>query len=142
MWAIQGDLNEPSAALSSPEWSGFDAAIISMALHHVADPAAFLVQLRQRVRRGGSLVIVDWLRDTEAPDRANEEADPKYREGDMLRLPEGMSIWPGFSAREVGAIVAAAGCADVEVRVYPEPIETPAEMQGYDRMFIARATVL
>ncbi|KAI0126685.1 S-adenosyl-L-methionine-dependent methyltransferase [Xylariales sp. AK1849] len=140
MWAIQGDITGPSAVLSSPEWFGFDAAIISMGLHHVVDPAGFLIRLRHRVRQNGTLIIIDWLRHTETANRAYD--DHKYHEGDMTKLPEGMSIWPGFSTGEVHAIVTAAGCADVEVRVYPEHIDTPSELQGYDRMFIAKATVL
>ena len=70
MFAIQGDLNDPQLVLSEPEWSEFDAAIISMALHHVKDPVGFLSRLRKRVRRGGALVVVDFLQQSSTPTAA------------------------------------------------------------------------
>lgn len=140
MWAIQGDINEPDAAISTPEWSGFDVAIISMALHHVKDPADFMIRLRQRVRQGGTLVIIDWLRHVETAD--NTDGNSTYNVADMTKLPEGMSIWPGFSIREVHSILTTAACTAFEVKVYPESIDTPSGMRGYNKMFIARATVL
>lgn len=146
MFAIQGNLNDPQPVLSEPKWSEFDVAIISMALHHVKDPVSFLRLLRQRVKRGGAVVVVDWLQQsstTEGSQTAqHREGKNKYDAADMTRLAQGPKIWPGFSIHDIHADMSAAGCTNVDVRVYPEAIDVPEAMQGYKRMFIAKATVL
>ena len=143
MFAIQGDLNDPQPVLSEPEWFEFDAAIISMALHHVKDPVGFLTRLRQRVKRGGALVVVDWLQQSSTADGSHAFEHPggdhKYNTANMTKLSQG---WPTFSIHDIHADMTAAGCTDVDVREYPEPIDAPEQMQGYNRMFIAKATVL
>ncbi|KAF2183040.1 S-adenosyl-L-methionine-dependent methyltransferase [Zopfia rhizophila CBS 207.26] len=146
MFAIQGDLNYPQPVLSEPEWSEFDAAIISMALHHVKDPVGFLARLRQRVKQDGALVVVDWLQQSSTTDGSHAAerrgGDHKYDAADMAKLSQGPKIWPGFSIHDIHADMTAAGCTDVDVREYPEPIDAPEQMLGYDRIFIAKATVL
>lgn len=132
MLAIQGDLNDPQDSLTQPEWFDFDAAIISMALHHVQDPASLLKRLRQRVKHSGSLVVIDWLQQSGHDTPANTG---------MTRLSEGPKIWPGFSINDIKSHFNAAGCTDVDVVVFSEPIEAPKEMEGYSRMFIAKAKV-
>lgn len=133
MLAIQGDLNDPSDTLTQPEWFDFNAAIISMALHHVQDPSRLLKRLQKRVKRGGSLVVIDWLQQSETDGRASTD------EARMTRLSGGPKIWPGFSIDDIKSHFNAAGCVDVDVVVYPEPIDAPKEMEGYNRMFIAKA---
>ncbi|KAM0713944.1 hypothetical protein Q7P37_010907 [Cladosporium fusiforme] len=135
MLAIQGDLNDPQAQLAQPEWFDFDAAIVSMALHHVQDPVELLKRLRQRVRCGGSVIVIDWLQ------QSDHDASTDKHEARMTRLSEGPSIWPGFSMDDIKNHFSAAGCTDIDVVVYSEPIEAPTEMQGYSRMFIAKAKV-
>ncbi|KAL3475918.1 hypothetical protein BJX99DRAFT_258996 [Aspergillus californicus] len=61
MFAIQGDLYDPQPVLNQ-DWTDFDTCIISFALHHTKDPVDMLTRLRQRLRKGGTLVIVDFLR--------------------------------------------------------------------------------
>lgn len=133
MLAIQGDLNDPRDILAQPEWFDFDAAIISMALHHAQGPSKLLKRLQQRVKRGGSLVVIDWLQQSENNGTASTD------EARMTRLSEGPKIWPGFSINDIKSHFNAAGCIEGDVVVYPEPIEVPKEMEGYNRMFIAKA---
>jgi len=147
MLAIQGDLDDPQPPLTEPSWFDFDAAIISMALHHVKNPVAFLARLRQRVKVGGSLIVVDWLQQSAESNHTGTEdetgmADSKYAAADMTRLSEGPKIWPGFSIHDIHADLEAAGCSEVSVIEYPEEIDAPKEMQGYSRMFIAKAKVV
>jgi SAM-dependent methyltransferase len=135
MLAIQGDLNDLQDLLTQPEWSNFDAAIISMALHHVQNPADLLKRLCQRVKRGGSIVVIDWLQ------QSGRDASANTEEGRMTRLSEGPKIWPGFSVEDIEKYFKAAECNEVDVVVYFEPIDVPSEMEGYGRMFIAKGRV-
>lgn len=147
MLAVQGDLTEPQPPITEPEWFQFDAAIISMALHHVQDPTAFLTRLRQRTKREGSLVVIDWLQQSAEPSSVGTEdeiraADRKYDAADMTRQAAGLKTWPGFSIHDIHADLQAAGCIGIEVIEHPEAIDVPKEKQGYSRMFIAKAKVL
>lgn len=139
MFAIQGDLTQPHADLSNPGWTGFDAAIISMALHHVREPGEFLKLLRQRIRPGGVLVVIDFLQVSGSESGSQKGSSDT---GTMTKLEEGMKIWPGFSLDAIHAHMSSAGCKDVEVRLYPEPIEAPSEMRGFNKMYISKGTVV
>lgn len=136
MRAIQGDLIDPQYPLDQPAWWGFDAAIISMALHHVKDPVDLLKRLCQRLKPGGSLVVIDWLQ------RSDHDASAKTDEARMTRLSEGPKIWPGFSIKDINNHLSAAGCTDVDIVLFAEPIEAPKEMEGYSRMFMAKANTV
>lgn len=61
---VTGNLNEidKTPFLRDDEWFGFDCLIISFALHHVEDPIDFLKILQARIKPGGTLVVVDWLK--------------------------------------------------------------------------------
>lgn len=114
-----------------------------MALHHVKDPAGFLVLLRKRARRGGSLVVLDGLQKSDSSHVAERLGKARgYDPADMIKVSGGPKIWPGFTMDEIKGIMTASGCGDVDVREWPERLEFPTDMQAYDRMFIARATVL
>ncbi|KAL4774452.1 hypothetical protein BDW60DRAFT_181245 [Aspergillus nidulans var. acristatus] len=146
MFSIQGDLYDPQPVLNEAEWSGFDAAIISLALHHTKDLVDMLTRLRRRVRPAGTVIVLGFLRhaDTASVGQAREEdqKDKKYRAEHMVKLPQGMKIWPGFAMQDIQSDMASAGCVDVDVREFPEPVEGPKELQGYGRIFIAKATGL
>ncbi|KAL4762585.1 uncharacterized protein BDW70DRAFT_158563 [Aspergillus foveolatus] len=96
MFATQGDLYDPQPVVSEAEWSGFDAAIISFALHHTKDPVEMLTRPRRRVRPGGTVIVLDFIRhaDTASLGQAREEdqKDKKYRAEHMVKLPQGMKI--------------------------------------------------
>lgn len=145
MSAIQGDLIEPdkTPALRTPAYSNFDAAVISFALHHVDDPVDFLKLLKARVRPGGTVVVVDWVKEDglDAPS-AVPAGDKKYNPANMQSVPMG-KVWPGFSLQDVREDYAAAGLTDVEVRVWPEKIDLPRQggFGGKSSMYIAKATV-
>jgi ubiquinone/menaquinone biosynthesis C-methylase UbiE len=63
-------------------------AIISIAIHHVQDPADLLKRLRRRVKLDSLLVMIDWLQPSE------EHAAARKDELGVARLPK---IWPDFS---------------------------------------------
>jgi SAM-dependent methyltransferase len=140
MIAIQGDLTSPSSELMEAEWFNFDIAIISMALHHVMDPISLLTRLRERVRRGGTIIVVDWVK--AGDNEVDGEEGERYEEKNMRKLEHGPKIWPGFSRLEIEADLRAAGCEGVEIKLYPVEIEAPEFMWGYDKMFIAKGIVV
>ncbi|RYP67899.1 hypothetical protein DL770_008530 [Monosporascus sp. CRB-9-2] len=143
LFAIQGDLNEPNEALGEPQWVEFDAVIISMALHHVTDPAGFLKKLKERVKSRGLVIILDFLRQSPTTARAGKSGGEQgYAEADMTQLSEGMKVWPGFTLEDIHADLTAAGCSNVEVKIYNESVDAPQEMEGYNKMFIAKAKVM
>ncbi|KAL8852845.1 MAG: hypothetical protein Q9198_011002 [Flavoplaca austrocitrina] len=69
MFAVQGDLLNPDSKkaggfLKGKEWFGFDAAVMSMALHHVEEPGAAVRILVERLKVGRPVVLVDWVKGT------------------------------------------------------------------------------
>ena len=70
MRANVGDLIKGSDQLNAPEYSGFDLIVMSMALHHVEDPALMIHRLSQRLATGGVLLIIDWVSPAESGCRA------------------------------------------------------------------------
>ncbi|KAK6540134.1 hypothetical protein TWF694_008956 [Orbilia ellipsospora] len=87
-------------ALPSEEYSNFDYAFCSAALHHVDDPALGVKRLAERVKgNGGRVVIVEFLaREGEAGDggqgieeRKKENAEYREHSHDNRHLVEGTS---------------------------------------------------
>lgn len=140
MFAVQGDILNPTSDKMGTEWFNFDIAIISMALHHVVDPITLLKRLRERVRIGGVIVVVDWLVD-DSHDKKDEVGE-KYDKSKMKKLEHGPKIWNGFSEDGIQADLEAAGCERIEVEVFTVEMEAPEFMAGYDRVFIAKAIVV
>jgi ArsR family transcriptional regulator len=77
-----------------------DIALLSQALHHVADPAAVLAEARRVLRPAGRVLVLDL--------REHDEAWVRGKLGDR---------WLGFSEERLHALLTAAGLAGVTVRV-------------------------
>jgi len=58
MMAFTGDLVADERMF--PDLHGFDIVVVSMALHHVEDPAKLLSELVRRLKPGGVVVALDW----------------------------------------------------------------------------------
>ena len=130
MFAILGDLSKPSEKLQKPEWFEFDAAIMSMALHHIADPASMLTQLRSRLKDGGSLILIEWLgaKPHSHSHDENSHSEPQQLDAsDMLDSPSGEKIWPGFTPQYFENALTNAGFNDVDVRVPGLTFNVPKE---------------
>lgn len=128
MLAIQGDLTAPSEELSGSEWRDFDMAIISMALHHVRDPVEMLQRLRERIRPGGTLVVVEFLgREIEA-----DKEDSEYDADNMVEVHGNQKIWPGFTTGRLEGNLSKAGFEGFDARVLEEPARIPASARAAD----------
>jgi ubiquinone/menaquinone biosynthesis C-methylase UbiE len=77
-----------------------DIALMSQALHHAARPAAALAEAHRVLRPGGRLLLLDL--------RAHDQGWVRSALGDQ---------WLGFGDEELRALLAAAGFANVVVRV-------------------------
>ena len=126
MFGVQGDLYHPSKILSEPEWQNFDTAVMSMALHHVADPIDMLRRLKQRLRPGGTLIIVEFLGKEGAKGSGENDTE------NMVEVIHKQKIWPGFTTGKLESNMKTAGFEKFEVRVLDEPARIPAEARGED----------
>jgi SAM-dependent methyltransferase len=65
MHAVVGNLisvdESPSASLSSPSFHDFDIAAVGLGFHHFVDPALAAKRLGERLKVGGTLLIIDFL---------------------------------------------------------------------------------
>jgi len=63
MHAVVGNLIDitPSAALSGPQFEGFDIAAVGMGWHHFDNPTLAAKRLAERLKIGGVLLIIDFL---------------------------------------------------------------------------------
>lgn len=119
MLAIHGDLYEPTQEMASPEWRNFDIAIISMALHHVKDPVDMLRRLKDRLRPGGTLIVVEFL------GKKENEGGRQYDPENMIEVYGNQKIWPGFTTGNLQADLSKAGFEGFEVGVLEEPAHVP-----------------
>lgn len=101
--------------LDDAEWFSFDSLVTSFVLYYVNDLIRTLELLKARIRSGGTLVVVDWLKEevlnmgvdmetaAEAqglPQNPAREHLKKYNPADMLPVPMG-KMWPGFLLQDI-----------------------------------------
>jgi SAM-dependent methyltransferase len=140
MHAVQGNLDNPSSELDQADWSDFDVAVISMALHHVPHPVKMLSQLRERLRTGGCLVVVEWYEEGDAPDATS--GSDKLDRDDMIIVNGGEKIWAGFTPHGLSMLLQQAGFAHVNVKKpdvsfsIPESVSGPMSGQSRKLMFV------
>jgi SAM-dependent methyltransferase len=124
MHGVRGNILENDKVLNGSEFQHFDVAIMSMALHHVEDPAAMVKKLTERLVPGGSLVIIDWLPYGEKV--VGQEGHPS-----MATITHF-----GFSEEEMHDIFAQAGLEDFGFLLHPERSDIPGG--GTNQLFFAR----
>jgi SAM-dependent methyltransferase len=145
MCAVQGDLlgAPTSPTLQRDEFFNFDVAVISMALHHVADPQAMTTKLVERLREGGSLLIIDWATDPAHADEGFGEVLDHHNHPDgytkeRLEEVQKTMIRAGFARDEMIELLRKAGCSQVYFALHPEPSVLPIKFGGEKRLFFAR----
>jgi SAM-dependent methyltransferase len=147
MHAIQGDLlsASPSSPFQDSKFFNFDIIVMSMALHHVSDTQIMVNKLKERLRQGGVLVIVDWLTMGLGGDghahvhgHGHEHDDEVKGEGGVTAATHTVAHW-GFSVEEMTTLFEGAGMVDVGFMEGIEKSNVPAEMKGEQQMFISKA---
>lgn len=142
MHAVQGDLMVPPEkipkALKREDLYGFDVIVMSMALHHVEDPQLMTMNLVERLRDGGSILIIDW-----APAAGKEQETHHHHEHggghqqEMHSVKHTMSR-AGFDEEEMVKILKQAGCSEADYVFHPELSKLPSQFGGEKQLFFAR----
>lgn len=129
MHAVVGNLLDDGDDV--PEgFETFDLIVMSMALHHVADPDLMIRRLSERLVEGGVLIVVDWVSHAESGcEPPKPAADSPVRHTVSKH---------GFTEGEVEAGFRGAGLEGWGWRWFAERSTLPAEFGGEHQLFLAR----
>ena len=151
MRAVRGDLLATvDGSLGDPEFYGFDLAVMSMALHHVDDPKAIVASLVERVKPGGTVVIIDWIPSDDFPpmdsshDHHSLETPPNphqhhnHTHGHQHHSASHTLSTSGFSQSQMREMILEAGCRSSDFVLAASPSEVPPGRTGQKQMFFAK----
>lgn len=133
MHAVQGDFLANEEIVPAEEYSNFDVAVISMALHHVASPQELLSKLVARLQHDGVIVVLDWT-----PGATDQE--PVKHHDVHATISKG-----SFSKTDMTEMFTTAGCKPgIAYHEYKETTFIPGHLSGVDggvekRFFVAWA---
>jgi SAM-dependent methyltransferase len=134
MRAVRGDLLSNNEIGPAEEFSNFDVAVISMALHHVSDSQELISKLVALLQHNGVVVVLDWV-----PGATDQE--PTKHHDVHHTIAKG-----SFSKADMVDIFTKAGCKATGMAYYeyPETTTIPEDVSGVDggvekRLFIAWA---
>ena len=131
MHAVQGDLLTDPAHLKDPDLYDFDVVAICMSLHHVEDAGKMVQKLAERLRPGGTLLIIDGV----SPEESGCNPPPQ-----PAQLPAAPTItYQGFTEKQMLGMFEEAGLTDLSYRWHPERFKGPEEIGGDQQLFFARA---
>lgn len=110
---VRGNLLDASAATSAelqdPLLKDFDMVMLGLALHHIDDIDGILTKLVERLRPGGTLVVIDLV-------------------GDALKemIPEGHGIaHSGWTETEMKTIFERVGLENWGWKLFKDPLKMP-----------------
>lgn len=142
MHAVHGDLMVPPEkipeAFKREDLYGFDVIVMSMALHHVEEPKLMTTSLVERLRDGGSILIIDW-----APSASKAKETHHHHEHGGGHQQEVHSVKQtmsrsGFDEEEMVKILKQAGCSKADYVFHPELSKLPSKFGGEKQLFFAR----
>ena len=138
MRAVRGDLLAPSEGqLESQEFYDFDLAVMSMALHHVEDPKIMIAKLIERLKPGGTVVIIDWI----PSGRASSDTQADEKKHGHAQHPGSHTItFDGFSKEQMHSFFREAGCSNNDYVLADSPSEVPPDPTGQKQLFFAKGT--
>ncbi|KAL8831736.1 MAG: hypothetical protein Q9170_005166 [Blastenia crenularia] len=160
--AVQGDILAPAKneqagiAFGDKEWFEFDFVVLSMALHHVPQPDDAVKKLVDRLKEGGTLVIVDWELHSvvfhKSGDPKPSSGDSKHHHGhghgqgessghthNVVPGSEETITRSGFGKEEVEKMFADAGCGDLGFEEFQEKTRLgDGEKAVMQKLFIAK----
>jgi len=113
MHAVQANLLDPldpsPAHISGPEYFNFDIAMVCSSFHHFDDPALAAKRIGERLKKGGVLVVLDFL-----PHSNEKELWEKMAEQDTTgdgKKAMNTVVHFGFSKEEIKGIFENGGCS-------------------------------
>lgn len=151
MYAVQGDLQSPTAQNTHPElqgedFVGFHVIVVNMALHHMEKPQELLTRLVERLRDGGAVVIIDWLPENGKPGEqpaiggshivTQDQEAHSHQHGQ--HLASHTVAHAGFTKDQMQKMLREAGCSEVDYILHPERSTVPPEIGGQKQLFFAR----
>ncbi|VUC34041.1 unnamed protein product [Clonostachys rosea] len=136
MHAVHGDLitadtTASNDILSTPEYDDFDLTVMSLALHHVENPAQMVSKLADRLSDGGVLLIIDWVSPSESGCQPLLPPPDSEVQHTVSRM--------GFEEKEVRGYFEQAGLDSIGWRWFSEKSKLPQELGGQAQLFMARA---
>ena len=152
MHAVRGDLLAPAAEgpLESPDFYGFDLVVMSMALHHVDEPEAIVMNLVKRLKPGGTVVIIDWIPSARASSQGHgihghehfgghgPDSESSSGAGSQQHPGSHTVSYDGFTKEQMDSFFTKAGCGDSDYVLAASPSEVPADPSGQKQMFFAK----
>jgi SAM-dependent methyltransferase len=111
MHAVVGNLLDPSdpspPSLAGDEFFNFDIAAVGLGFHHFSDPTFAATQLVKRLKKGGVLLIIDFLPHAPLPKdegqtAAHTVAHAGFSEEDVKTMFETAGAGEGFEYLEIG----------------------------------------
>ena len=133
MHAVRGDLLAPAGGpLGGSDFHNFDLVIMSMALHHVDNPEVTVRKLVERLKPGGTVVIIDWIPSA----RASSQSGDIHGAG----TDSGHSTvsFDGFTKKQMDDFFTRAGCSDSDYVLAASPSKVPPDPSGQKQMFFAK----
>ncbi|KAL8978994.1 MAG: hypothetical protein Q9205_005571 [Flavoplaca limonia] len=127
MFAVQGDLLNPDSKkaggfLKGKEWFGFDAAVMSMALHHVEEPGAAVRILVERLKHA-----------------QHGHANHEHKQHEHPMPGAHTTTRDGFTKDEMVKMLEEAGCVDVGfVEMEEMSLLEFGEKRMWKRLFLAK----
>lgn len=142
MHAIVGDLCDPAGVaddLMDKELFDFDVAIVGMGFHHFEHLELSIRRLKERVKKGGVVIIIDGAGPAERFPMANGHGQSHHHTHSSGTTIEQISpgkdvqaVFPaaapsvphkhGFSRADMEKLFTAAGCTDFDLVMLKEPI--------------------
>ncbi|KAI4168457.1 MAG: hypothetical protein LQ348_007488 [Seirophora lacunosa] len=135
------------------EYFNFDIAVMSMALHHVPSPPAAVQALVSRLRKGGTVVIIDNFLDSikfhgehegQHGGAAHQHQHQHHHHGHAHNVVPGSEdtiTRAGFGKEEMETMFTDAGCVGVEFRLFREESRVgDGEQAVMQREFIVKGT--
>ncbi|KAK4161447.1 methyltransferase [Cladorrhinum sp. PSN259] len=111
MHAYQGNLCDPAdpepKAFAQPEFSDFDVAAIGLGLHHFDNPGLALQRVASRLKKGGVLLVLDFLTHEKAQGDHPAIATVTHHgfsESEMRKLYEDAGVGENFALQEVAVV--------------------------------------
>ena len=141
MRAVRGDLLAPiEGQLENQEFYDFDLAVMSMALHHVEDPKIMITKLVERLRPGGTVLIIDWIPSGRASSDSHGNHANEKKDGHGQHAGSHTISFDGFSKEEMHNFFREAGCSNNDYVLAASPSEVPPDPKGQKQLFFAKGT--
>ena len=158
MSAVQGNIVATEASsedsISGPEYFDFDFVTMANALHHMEDPASTVGKLVQRLKPGGTLLIVEFINDQDDSTSSSTQAGQPdshahghghghshghdhshgHRLGNDGKGNNAGVAHNGFTQEQLQRLFVDAGCVEVESILMDQPIKFPPVLGSFERI--------